>query len=260
MSVNLLGFIAAALSVTVFFAAYRGLRNRPSAVRPVLLLVFSVLSLPSLLFAVYYLHVLPETEWFYTLRSWTGSEFLVLFPGAAAGIAATFLPRFLLGFPLFGLLLLGLIPYLKPLLGPLDYGAFQDKWMGNACLQSTSSTCGPASVASALAVLGKRLSEREVATQAYSYAGGTEAWYLARLVRRQGFSPRFVFAQDVLPASFPAVIGVRIGGMGHFIVLLERSDGHVTFIDPLSGEERLTEDVFRKRYTLTGFQMTIARN
>lgn len=257
MHFNLPGLIAVGLSVLVFSITYGALRKRTLAVRLALFLFFSALSLPAVLFAVYYLHVLPETVWFYSLRSYTGSEFLVLFLGAASGAAATLLPRILLAFPLFGLLAIGVVPYLKPFLGPLDYNAFEERRTGNACLQSTSSTCGPASVASALTVLGEPVSEREVAEQAYSYAGGTEAWYLARIVRNHGLIPRFIFARDTLPVSFPAVVGRRIG---HFIVILDRSGGQIAFIDPLTGEEHLSEDAFLKRYKLTGFQMTIARH
>ena len=71
---------------------------------------------------------------------------------------------------------------------PCPAAAIHDQWDGGACLQSTPSTCGPASIATILRSLGFPASEREVARNAFTYAGGTEAWYLARYVRSQGLN------------------------------------------------------------------------
>jgi hypothetical protein len=212
------------------------------------------------LFAVYYLHVLPEYEWFYTLRSWPGSEFLVVFLGCAGGIAASLIPRMLLSLPLFAVLVLAVVPHVKPLLVPLSDDELHDKWQGNACLQSTASTCGPASVATILRQFGVNTTERATARAAFSYEGGTEAWYLARYVRGYGLSPRFVFRTTFSPeAGQPALVGVRIGRAGHFIAVLEVRDGKVTVADPLSGETQLTLTEFRQLYDFTGFHMVIQR-
>jgi len=217
-----------------------------------------LLSIPSILFAVYYLHVLPEQAWFYTLRSWSGSEFLIVFLGCAAAAAASLLPRLLLGVPLFVLLVLGVIPYLKPLIGPLPDSLFKERWRGDACLQSTPSTCGPASVTTIFRRLGVQTSERVVARAAFSYAGGTEAWYLARFVRRNGLVPRFDFRDTFSPSvGLPAIVGVRIAGVGHFIAVLDLADDQVTFVDPLFGQFRMPLSQFQRRYEFTGFHMVI---
>ena len=94
----------------------------------------------------------------------------------------------------------------------------------------------------------------------FSYEGGTEAWYLARYVRGQGFVARFEFDPAASPAvGCPAVLGVRLGGCGHFIALLEIKDDMVTFVDPLIGEEHLTVSAFQRRYDFTGFHLVITK-
>jgi len=223
--------------------------------------VFTLLAIPSLLFVVYYLHLLSERAWFYTLRSWHGTEFLVVFLGCAGGAAASLFHRLLVGFPLFALLVIAVAPYIKPALAPLPDCLFHEHWQGDICIQSTLATCGPASVSTILRRLGaESASEREAARASYSYAGGTEAWYLARYVRSKGFVPRFDFRRTFSPAvGLPAVVGVRVGGVGHFIAVLDMSNDQVTFADPLCGEEHLSLSEFYRRYSFTGFHMVIAK-
>lgn len=258
---NLLGVTAVICSVFVFALTYNLLCRRSLMVRLAFLVGFALLATPSVLFAVYYLHVLPERAWFYSLRSWNGSEFLVIFLGCAAAAAASLLPRLLLGVPLFVLLALGVVPYIKPFIGPIPDSLFQERWRGDACMQSTPSTCGPASVTTILRQLGAQTSEQATARAAFSYSGGTEAWYLARYVRRKGFITRFDF-QPTFSSSvgLPAVVGVRIGGVGHFIAVLDITDGQVTFADPLSGQERIPLSTFQSRFKFTGFHMVITNS
>jgi hypothetical protein len=255
---NFLGFIAVALSIWGFALTSDRLRPCPVIVRLVCCGAFVLLSVPALLFAVYYLHILPERAWFYTLRSWRGSEFLVIFLGCATGAAASLLPRLLLGLPLFAFLALGVLPYIKPVIAPIPDKAFREHWEGAICLQSTLSTCGPASVCTVLRRLGASASEQAAARAAFSYEGGTEAWYLARYVRGKGFVPRFEFRDTFSPeVGLPAVVGVRVGGCGHFIAVLDLSGDQITFADPMIGEQRLSLSAFRRRYDFTGFHMTV---
>lgn len=257
---NLIGMAAVVFSVVGFAIAHKLLRRRSFPIRIRFLFVFALLAVPSVLFAVYYLHVLQEYEWFYTLRSWPGSEFLVVFLGCAGGAAAALIPRILLILPLFAVLVIAVVPHVKPLLVPLSDDELKDKWQGDACLQSTASTCGPASVATILRHFGINTTERAIARAAFSYEGGTEAWYLARYVRNCGFSAHFVFRSTFSPeAGQPALVGVRIGRAGHFIAVLEVRDDLVTVADPLSGETRLTLTEFRHLYEFTGLHMVIQR-
>lgn len=258
MTYNFLGLGSVILSVAAFAAIYSYLMDKPVRLRLIALLVFSILAIPSILFAVYYLHILPEKAWFYTLRSFRGSELLVVFLGLAAGSFAALLPRLLLGLPLFGLILIGVVPYLKPLLSPLPDDALKETWKGDVCQQSTFATCGPASVCTILRSFAIESTEREAARAAFTYSGGTEAWYLARYVRDKGLEPEFVFTRTFSPeAGLPAMVGVRIGGMGHFVVVLSIKDDMVTFADPLGELETLPLQSFRNRYQFTAFRMVV---
>jgi hypothetical protein len=260
MTANFVGLTAVCASVLAFIATWKLVRKLSPVRRLCLLGGFTLLSVPALLFAIYYAHVLPEAAWFYGLRSWRGSEFFSVFPGCAGGCAASFLPNLLMGFPLFAVIAIAALPYLKPLLSPLPDEAFHDRWRGGACLQSTLSTCGPASVCTILKFLGSDVSERQVARAAFSSTGGTEAWYLARYVRDRGYVPKFTFDDSFASdTTLPAVVGVRIGGMGHFIAVLGIERDTVLFADPLEGFERLPLDEFRRRYSFTGFHLSIRK-
>jgi predicted double-glycine peptidase len=257
---NPIGAIAVAISIVAFALICRCLRPRARKVRVALFGAFTLLSIPSLSSAVYYLHVLPEWAWFYTLRSWSGTEFLAIFLGCAAGAAATLLPRLLLGVPLFVLMAVAVVPYIKPLIWPIPVDQLQERLSGDTCIQSTGSTCGPASVCTILKHLGGDPSERAAARAAYSYVGGTEAWYLARYVRSEGFVPRFDFRETFSPSvGLPAMVGVRVGGLGHFIAVLAVTGDMVTFADPMRGEEHLPLHQFQHRYEFTGFHMVITK-
>lgn len=260
MKANFLGLIAIALSIGAFALTYAYLRHRTTSVRGVLFVALSLLAIPSALFTVYYLHVLPDHAWFYNLRSCPGSELLVIFLGCAAGTVASLLPRVLLVLPLCALIVLAAVPYAKPLLWPINDSDFTESWAGDICLQSTPCTCGPASISTILRRLKVDTSEREAAHAAFSSATGTEAWYLARYVRRKGLVARFDFARTFSPSTeLPAVVGVRLGSAGHFIAVLDVSEGQVTFADPLIGEGHLSVSQFQKRYDLTGFRMVITK-
>ena len=261
MHVNPWGIIALVAGMTAFVWCYTILRPRSIAVRVKVLGLGALLAIPSILFAVYYLHILPEWAWFYTLRSWRGSELLVVFLGVATGAMASLMPRLALGLPFSVFLALAVIPHIKPITGPLPDSEFTELWHGDACLQSTSGTCGPASVATIIRRLGGKPSEHAAARAAYTYAGGTEAWYLARYVRTMGYVPRFDFRQTFTPElGLPALVGVRLGAVGHFIAVLQITGDQVTFADPAGGMRCLSMKAFQHLYAFTGFHMVISRS
>lgn len=265
MILDPLGLMAVLASAAAFVVTRNFTRTRSIPGRLFILGLFAVLSIPAALFAMYYWHIVPEMEWFYTLRSYTGSEFLTVFVGCAGGCVATFLPRWALGFPVFGVLALTSIPYLKPLLSPLAPESMHDRWRDHVCLQSTLSTCGPASLCTLLETFGYHATEREIASQAYSYTGGTEAWYLARVARQYGLHPSFDFRPGLpVDLALPAIVGVRRGDVGgHFIVVLSIRNGCVTFADPLGSSlpavqaQPIAE--FLKLHPLSGFHLSIQR-
>jgi hypothetical protein len=246
MNINFIGWAAVCVSVIAFKVAFHRLKPLAPKWRFGGFVLFGFLGIPALLFALYYLHFLPEQTWFYELRSWRGSEFLAVPLGASAGCLATLFPRKLLGLLLIFSITTTAVPYIKPMLAPLPSGAYQDQWSGDACLQSTPSTCGPASIATILKHQGLASSEREIARRAFTYAGGTEAWYLARHVRSLGMNAHFDFRPG-LPENMilPALVGVRLGGFGHFIPVISRDGDRLTIADPLHGMETITVDVRR---------------
>jgi len=259
MNVNLTGLSAALLSILLFRFVWSKARTWKTPMKCWIALASLPPTLLALGFTAHYLHVLPEQVWFYELRSWRGSEFLLLFPGLLFGILASAFPRWtLVGWLL---LLVGVVvtPFIKPVIAPLAESQLEDRWNEGVCLQSTSSTCGPASVATILKNLGISVTEREVAHAAYSYAGGTEAWYLARFVRSKGLSAHFEFHNGFAPqTSFPAVAGVRVGG-GHFISILGKEGDLYHMADPMFGDLRVSELVLKRRYDFTGFYLVISK-
>jgi hypothetical protein len=255
---NLPALFALALALVAFACAYTITKPWPSGRRLAWIAAFTILSLPSILFAVYYLHVLPERAWFYELHAWRGAEWLLIFPGLAAGGLAAGLPRFLVAFPLFAVMLLGSALFIKPIIAPLE--PLHDRWKGDACLQTTWATCGPASVSTILRHLGIPSGETEAAQAAHSYSGGTEAWYLARYVRSKGLQARFWTGEGFAPEQgLPAMVGVRLGGYGHFIAVLSVDGDRVTFADSMEGMVTLPLEKFRQRYPFTSFEMVVSQ-
>jgi ABC-type bacteriocin/lantibiotic exporter with double-glycine peptidase domain len=180
--------------------------------------------------------------------------------GIAGGLIASLLPRRLLILPLLGTAAFAFAPVLKPFVRPIPAESLNDRWDAGICLQSTPSTCGAASVATILKHCGLKVSERELAQDAHSYAGGTEAWYLARAVRDRGCSARFCFSSGFDPQiPFPAVAGVQVDSIGHFIAILSRDGDRFHIGDPLNGPEELSHSELTRRYVFTGFYMPITK-
>ncbi|MGB8352365.1 MAG: cysteine peptidase family C39 domain-containing protein [Chthoniobacteraceae bacterium] len=254
------GIIGIILACVLFTVTYSKLKTARLALRFQWLLLFAVLSIPTILYVAYYSHKLPETEAFYEFRSWRGTELLVAFTGGLAGVVTTFLHRTLLPIPLACLVVVALIPFAKPLFGPIPDSDFQDRWNGPVCLQSTASTCGPASLATIMTRLGIKVTELEIARAAYSYEGGTEAWYLARYARKRGLKAEFIIRKGFSPdISLPAIAGVGLGSVGHFIPILAREGDFYITGDPGHGESRLTREQLLKIYRFTGFYMPVSK-
>lgn len=261
MNPNGFGLLCAGAGLAGFYLSYRlslGIQRKP---RVILAVAATLWSLPGASFAVHYLHILPEQAWYFAFRSLRGTELMLIPPGIAGGLVASLLPRKMLLLPLLGAGALILLPIVKPLVGPIPRGAMEDRWDANTCLQSTASTCGPASVATILRSLGVRATEAELAREGYSYLGGTECWYLARAIRRRDCTARFHTGTGLDDApEFPALAGVRRDGSGHFIAVLSREGDHYRIGDPLLGPETLSRAELLGRYTFTGFFMPIRRS
>jgi hypothetical protein len=232
--------------------------SRPLAQRLTVAGGLTILSLPGLWYGVYYTHIIPESVWLYRLRSLPGSNLLLTWLIPAAVAWGTILPR-LLKLPLCTIATaFVLVPFSKPLLRPLAEAELKDQWEGDACLQSTVSTCGPASAASILRLLGDEdITEKVLARDAWSTATGTEAWYLARAIQKRGHDTTFSFAGLHPSTPLPGILGVKVGENGHFIAVLRQDGTTVSLIDPLSGEETMPLEKLHDRYKPTGFFMGI---
>jgi hypothetical protein len=220
------------------------------------------LAIPGLLFVFYYLHIFDSAAWFYSFRAVPYSELSACGLGFIAGILNSWLQPQTLGeksLCLGVLLLFTVIPFIKPVLSPIDVDHLQDRFENGVVLQSTFSTCGPASAATILRSLGQVVSEKELARESFTSRGGTENWYLARALRRRGFDVAFQ-VQPVSSGSIPspAIAGVVLrGGAGHFIAILSDSGGQVTIADPLNGKHVITKAELTTYYHFTGFFMLI---
>ena len=152
-------------------------------------------ALPALIIALYYLHWFDGFVWFYQFRSVPFAELSAAGAGFGAGMVHAWLERqcFRLRTLLPGLLLVVLfVPYIKPVVSPLDIEKLHAQCPDGVCLQSTPSTCGPASVASILRLFGYDETEETLARESYTSATGTENWYLARAIRRRGLFVTYV--------------------------------------------------------------------
>jgi ABC-type bacteriocin/lantibiotic exporter with double-glycine peptidase domain len=168
------------------------------------------------------------------------------------------------GFIPFILLLCVGAPYLKQIFLLPDWNGFSDRWSEGVCLQSSESSCGPASTATLLKLAGKPVTEKEIAQESFTSRRGTENWYLIRTLRHHGLNVHYsIGKQNQTSFSFPSIVGVRLGGKsgaGHFITILGKSGNRYVVGDPLSGREELDETQLQDRYYFTGFSIVTASN
>jgi hypothetical protein len=269
MNVNPMVVPTVAIAFVLFCVGQHLARTSISPWSTVLFAVLgTVLAAPAVLFAAYYLHFFDRAQWFYELRAARFTEIL----GAGIGFPAGYLWRVLRSggqandvlaggaVPVVALLCL-LTPYSKSVLLPINLATMQNRWSDDICLQSTSSTCGPACVATLLKLRGHDVAERQIARESYACASGTENWYLARALRRRGLAVDFLVVEPQPDAlRFPAIAGVSLGGeegVGHFITVLDHTGEGYVIADPLRGRLVLSPDEARRRYHFTGFFMLV---
>jgi len=238
-------------------------RKAVSRLSKVLLPVASIaLAAPGLLFVLYYTHLFDGAAWFYSFRVLPLTEFLPGGIGLLAGVLHTWFEPETLGqrllVPGAGLVLV-LIPFVKPLLDPIDLARLSDRCEGEVCMQTTFSTCGPSSAATLLEAFGQPASERQLASECLTSRGGTEIWYIARALRRRGFRTQVLIRppDGLLPPS-PAIAGVVLqGGAGHFIAIMSQTADEVTIGDPMKGKLVIKKADLRNNYHFTGFFLVV---
>lgn len=236
-----------------------------------LVVIFLVAATPAFLFAAYYIGFLGEAGWFYTFRSWPNSECCACGAGLLAGLfqfkrkqSPRISKHLSAGFIPFILLLCVSAPYLKQIFLRPDWKGFGDRWSEGVCLQSSESSCGPASAATLLKLAGRSATEKEIAQESFTSRRGTENWYLIRTLRHHGLEVHYSIGQpDKIKFSLPSIAGVRLGGKngtGHFIALIGKSGNRYVVGDPLNGREELDQAQLRDRYYFTGFSIAAESN
>ena len=260
---NPLFFPVVALAALLFYAGNKaGLRATTARERLPWAIAGTVCAVPAVLFATYYFHWFDDAAWFYRFRSAPWTELTAAGAGLLAGLLYAWLAvigrAWRIAVP--ALLLAGLfVPYMKAVVAPLDAAMLTDHCRDGVCLQSTASTCGPASAASILRLFNIEETERTLAREAFTTSGGTENWYLARALRRRGFPVEYVIIErPVTRLPYPSVAGVRLpGGAGHFIAVLAETGDAYVIGEPMRGRLSVPKARLRDAYDFTGFFMVV---
>ncbi len=203
-----------------------------------------------------------NAAWFYSFRVLPLTEFLPGGIGLLAGVLHPWFEPETLGQRLLvpgALLVLVVIPFVKPLLDPIELSRLRERCDGEVCMQSTFSTCGPSSAATLLKAFGQTASEKQLAGECLTSRGGTEIWYIARAFQRRGFRQRVLIQQpESLSLPSPAIAGVVLrGGAGHFIAIMSQTADEVTIGDPMKGKLVVKLADLKNYYHFTGFFLVI---
>jgi predicted double-glycine peptidase len=221
-----------------------------------------LLSLPSFLFALYYTHLFDSAVWFYSFRTWPYTELVIAGCGLLGEVLNSWFGPETLGERAIvpaALSVLLMIPFVKPLLDPIDLEQLSERCEGEVCMQSTHSTCGPSSSATILKLFGQTASERGLARECLTSRGGTKIWYIARAIKRRGLRASVqIQSLDHLSPPSPAIAGVVLpGGAGHFIAIINTTPDTVTIGDPMKGKLVVKRDDLSSVYHFTGFFLAI---
>lgn len=229
-----------------------------------LLLAAVVLALPAFACALYYTHLFDGAAWFYRFRAAPYTEMAIGGCGLLAGILNSWFNPETFGEKLIAptvLLVLLLIPFVKPLFDPIDLDRLRDTCDTDVCMQSTFSTCGPSSAATLLKAFGQVASEKQLAKESLTSRGGTEVWYIARAFERRGFHTRVLIqSPGQLSPPSPAIAGVILpGGAGHFIAIMSATVDEITIGDPMKGKLVVKRIDLTRYYRFTGFFLVVQK-
>ena len=260
-------FIPTLLLAIIIFIVTKKVTSRQSA--NLVCVIGLLAAVPAILFAVYYLKVLGEANWFYIFRSWPFTELSAAGIGIFAGWLQfqreqnAWIRRTFSGVFIPGLMVLDVtVPYAKQLLMPADLRAYSDNWSNGVCLQSSESSCGPASAATLLRANGQSVTEKQIAQESFTTKRGTENWYLLRTIHRHGADAHFVVTSPGPEnIQYPAIAGVVLkscGGAGHFIAILGAANGRLIIGDPLVGRQEIPRKMLSEIYAFTGFYIVIS--
>lgn len=230
--------------------------------RVLLAVIACVCAIPGLLLVLYYAHLFDNAAWYYNLRVVRFVEVTACGLGFLGGVFHSWIEPEGLGGKLLMpavVTVLVLLPFSKALIDPVDFARLSDRCEGEVCMQSTFSTCGPSSAATLLEAVGQNASERELARESFTSQGGTEIWYVARVLERRGLDTRAVIQpRDQISPPAPSIAGVMLpGGSGHFIAILSETPDEITIGDPLKGKLVVKRASLNQAYNFTGFFLTV---
>lgn len=230
------------VALAAMFAGVAAARGAARAgPRVVVVVVAGLLAVPWCLFAAYYLHVVDIVAYF-EWRSHAATDLLAGLVGFPVGVVSWWAGGARRGALALGIVAvagLWLVAFAKPLLRPLPPTAIHERVKDGVCLQSTPSTCGPCAAATVLQQLGHVVGEAALAQEASSTTSGTLSWLLVRALRDRGFDARFTAPASVTDITPPAIIGVHVASIGHFVALLGIEGDTVVIGEPLTGLRRL---------------------
>lgn len=265
MKANLIPAILTALAAFILFRRLY-LVSKTVTVRIILILAGMVLAIPSVLFVSNYMLLIPCADWFVELHSLPGAEITSGLAGALLGVmyASSRLRPGKLNLPIlafFTIFTAGLVitPFAKQVCYGMNYSYLGNRRQDGICLQTSPYTCVPASAATIIRMLGDNVTERELAQAAGTTSRGTEVWYLTRALRKRGYEPDFGIVKSLRQAPVPSVVGVKLGSIGHVVVLLEKNDKGVVIGEPLRGRHEYNWKTFQRLYRPTGTYITIER-
>ena len=263
MNLNLWQFAVYALAVAAVFGGERLARKYKSGALVALLVIVSI---PALIFDLYYTHLWAEPMWLYRIRAIPGSECLAAPLGLFVGWVRARLPQrwTFSRLTTCGLMILFLaVPYGKgyfPMTpAPKD---MKPHWRDDVCLQTLPSSCGAAAGATVLKALGIAASEADLARDAHTTVTGTENWYLKRALESHGVNCRYEKFQPPVPRlPFPSIAGVHLGPIsGHFIAILAETETGYIIGEPTSGRKIIRKDLVRSGYEFTGFFLVLEKS
>lgn len=232
----------------ISFQLRKRLENK--TIRAILSALFLLLALPGLLMVGYYFHVVKAGIWFVEFRAINHIEVLNSLLGLGFGFWFSGKNSKWVGVVL--LIVLLMAPYIKPIIRPLSIDK-EKGWNGEVCLQSTGATCGPASLATIFNVFGIHKHESEIAKASYSSNSGTEIWYLLRYAKSNGLNYNCMEKHNIMEVQPPAIVGVYLGNIGHFITILGIQQDSVIIGDPLDGRNGYPKTKFEQIYRMDGF-------
>jgi hypothetical protein len=238
-------FISLFLGIIFCFAG-RYMRVQNHSNQLVWTILCSIMALPALSFALYYLHLVEPPIAYIQFRAIPYIEILSSFIGITIGY---FIDKSLITNILLTEIFI-LVPFLKPIISPIKQD-LPNKWADKICLQSGWSTCGAASLATIYQFYDIQKTEQQIAHKSHSCASGTEIWYLIRFAEQNNLSVKYLKINNLNDAKIPSILGTTLpSGVGHFITLLGKEGDNYRIGEPLKGRVTVSESEFKKNYKL----------